>query len=127
MRPQLLRNRELKIRWHHPDDGRGFAVNSDTLPDNIWVGVEIASPDFVTQDSDLFRARFVVVGSEIATKHRRDTDNLEKIFCYVSAGITLRIIFLSNVDCRSIEIAGHHREWFLRRFQVLVILSGRNI
>jgi len=42
---------------------------------------------FVAQDSDLFRARFVVLGSEIATKHRRDTDNLEKIFGYVSAGI----------------------------------------
>src|SRR5262249_57326098 len=55
-RPELLRNRELKIRGHYPDDGRGFAVNSNALADTVWVGVEIPSPDFVAEDSDFFSA-----------------------------------------------------------------------
>src|SRR5215472_16583986 len=107
-RPQFLRNRELKIGWHHPDDGRSFAVNSNALADYVWVCVEIASPDFVAEDSDLLCAGFIVLGREIATKHRRDPDNLEKIFGYVTASITLRIVFVSNIDCGSVEIAGHH-------------------
>src|SRR5262249_39496712 len=101
--------------------------NSDALSDNVWVGVKIASPNFVTEDSDLFRPRFVVLSGEIPAKHRRDTDNLEKIFGHVTAGITLRIVLVSDIDRRSIEIAGHGRERFLRRLQVLVILSGGNI
>src|SRR5207253_7412907 len=100
---------ELKIRWHDADDGRGFAVNSDALSDDVWIGIEIAAPYFVTKDRDLFGTGLVVCGSEIPTDHRRDPDDLEKIFGYVTAGITLRIIVVSDIVGRSAALPGYHR------------------
>ena len=52
--------------------------------------------------------------------------NLEEIFSHITAGITLRIVFVGDIDGRSIEIAGHHRERLLRALQIFVILSCRN-
>src|SRR5713101_1248245 len=108
--PEFLRLWKLKIWRHDSDDGRGFAVNSDALSHNVWVGAEIASPDFVAEDRDLFCARFVVFGGEIAAQDRRDSDDLEKIFGYVTAGIPLRVVFVSHVDCRTAEVTRHHRK-----------------
>src|SRR5262249_38147282 len=125
--PEFLRNWKLKVGRHHADDGGGLAVNSNALPNDLGIGIEIAPPDFVAEDRDLFRARFVVLCCEIAAKDRRDTDNFEEIFGDVTAGVTLGIVFVGDVDGRSGEVTGHHRERLLRRLQIFVVLSGRNI
>ena len=46
----------------------------------------------LTEDRDLFGARLVVFGREIATDDRRDADDLEEIFRHISAGVALRIV-----------------------------------
>ena len=108
--PKLLGDGELKVRRHHTNDGGGFAINSDALPDDIGIGVEIALPDFVTQNRRLFRAGLVVLGREIAAHDRRHANDLEKVLRDITAGITLRIVFVGDVDGRSVEIAGHHAQ-----------------
>ena len=112
---------------HHADNRGSLSVNPDRLPDDVRIAVKIALPDFVTEDRDLFGARLVVVGREIATDDRRDADDLEEIFRHVSAGVALRIVVIGNVDGRSVEICGHLRERSLRRAHVFVILRGRNV
>ena len=97
------------------------------MSDNVWVSAEIAPPDFVAEDRDLFRARFVVFGREIAAHRGRHANDFEHVFRDITAGVALRSVLVGNVDCRSTEIAGHHRKRFLGRFYILVILRGRNI
>ena len=109
-RPEFLGKGKFKVRRHHADDRGDFAIDPNALPDNAWIGGEIASPDFVPQNCDLFCARLVVLGREIAAQDWRHPDDFEKILRDISAGITLRIVFVCQVDCRSTEIAGHHRE-----------------
>src|SRR5206468_5873917 len=53
--------------------------------------------------------------------------DLEKIFCNVAAVVTLRLVLVGDVYCRSTEIAGHQRARFLGRFQIFVILRCRNL
>ena len=48
--PKLFGDRELKVRRHDADDGGGLAINPDRLPDDVRIAVEIALPDFVTED-----------------------------------------------------------------------------
>ena len=52
----------------------GFAINSNALSDDVGIAVEIAFPNFVTENDDPFRARFVVLGGEVASKNRRYTE-----------------------------------------------------
>src|SRR4029077_20698997 len=68
--PEFLRLWKLKIWRHDSDNSGGLAVNSNALPDDARIGIEIASPDFVAEDRDLFRTRFVVRDREIATQYR---------------------------------------------------------
>ena len=96
------------------------------MSDDVGITIEVAFPDFVTENRDLLRAWFIVFRGEIAAKHRRDAENLKKILGHITAGITLRIIFITDVDCRSIEVTGHHRKRLLRALQVFVVLRGRN-
>src|SRR5205085_9090219 len=58
-RPEFLGNGKFKIGRHHADDGGGLAINSNALSDDVWIGGEIASPDFVPQNCDFFRAGLV--------------------------------------------------------------------
>src|SRR5260370_8163736 len=69
--PEFLRLRKLKIWRHDSDNGGGLTVYSNALPDDVRIGIEIASPDFVAEDCDLFRPRFVVLHRHIASKTRR--------------------------------------------------------
>src|SRR6266566_438664 len=101
-RPEFLGNGKFKIRRHYADDCGDFAIDPNALPDNVWIGREIASPDFVAQNCDLFCARFVVLGREIAAQDWQNPDDFEKILRDISARITLRIVFVCQVDCRSI-------------------------
>ena len=126
-RPEFLRRWKFKVGRHHADDRRRFAINSNGLADNVRIGSEIASPDFVTKKRHLLRAGLVVRGGEIPPHHRRHANDLEEIFGHVAAGVALRVIFVAHVDCRPIQIAGHHRERLLRRFQIFVILGRRNL
>ena len=125
-RPEFLEIWELKIRRHNADDRCRFAINSNVLSDDVGIAVEIPFPNFVTENDDPFRARFVVRGGEVASKNWRYTSDLEKIFGDVTAGITLRIVLVGNVYCRSTEIAGHQGARLLGRFQIFVILCCRN-
>ena len=96
------------------------------MSDDVGIAIEVAFPDFVTENRDLLRAWFVVFRGEIAAKNRRDAKNPKKILSHITAGVTLRIILVADVDCRSVEITGHHRERLLRVLQVFVILRGWN-
>ncbi len=125
-RPKFLRHRKSKIRRHHADDGRRLAIHPNVLSDNVGISIEVAFPDFVTKNRDLLRAWFVVFRVEIAAKNRRDAKNLKEILSDVAAGVTLRIIFVADVDCRSVEVTGHHRERLLRVPQVFVVLRRRD-
>ena len=58
----------LKFGGITPMIGGGFAIDPNALADNVGIGGEIASPDFVPQNCDLFRAGLVVLGSEIAAQ-----------------------------------------------------------
>ena len=84
-------------------------------PTMLRIGAKIPSPNFVTKNRDLLRARLVVLGGEIAAQDRRHANDFEKILGDITAGVTLRIVFVGHVDCRSIEITGHHRERLLRQ------------
>ena len=42
------------LPWHDPDDRRRFAIYGNGLADNVRIGVEIASPDFVAQNGDFW-------------------------------------------------------------------------
>ena len=64
--------------------GGGFAINPNVLPDNVGIAAEIASPDFVPQNRDLFRARLVILGSEIAAQEWRHADDFEEILRDIS-------------------------------------------
>src|SRR6266568_8848122 len=77
--PEFLRLWKLKIWRHDSDNSGGLAVNSNALPDNARIGIEIASPDFVAEDRDLFPARCVILGREVAAKERRNTNDFEEI------------------------------------------------
>ena len=68
--PELFGDRKFEIRRHDADDRGSLAINPNTLSDDVAVAVEIALPDFVTEDSDLFRAGLVVLGREIAAHNR---------------------------------------------------------
>src|SRR5436190_13729826 len=100
-RPELLEVWELKIRRHNADDRCRLAINSNVLSDNVGIAVEIPFPNFVTENDHPFRAWFVVLGGEVASKNRRYTYNLEKIFGDVAAVVTLRIVLVGNVYRRS--------------------------
>src|SRR5436190_1736854 len=95
--PEFFRDREFKILRHHADDGGRLAVYPDRLADDVWITAEIAFPNFVAEDRRLLRARLVIVRREITTDDRRDVDDSEKIFGYVAAGITLRIVLIADV------------------------------
>ena len=97
------------------------------MADNVRIGTEIAPPDFVTKDRDLFCARLVVLGRKVAALDRRDADDLEEVFGDIPAGVTLRIVLVGHVDGRSGKITSHHRKRLLRRFQIFVILRRRNL
>src|SRR4029077_14433722 len=125
-RPKFLRHRKFKIRRHHPDNGCSLAIHANALSDDVGIAIEVAFPDFVTENRDLLRAWFVVFRGEIAAKNRRDPKNPKKILSYITAGVTLRIIFVADVDCRSVEVTAHHRERLLRVLQVFVILRSWN-
>ena len=125
--PEFLRERELKAGRHDTNDRCRFTVNSNTLSNDVRVGAEIASPDFVPENRHLFCTGLIVFGGKVATHHRRHADDLEHVFGDITAGVALRIVFVSDVDCRSTQVAGHHRKRFLRGFDVFVILRGRNI
>ena len=96
--PQLLRDRELEVRRHHSNHGRGFAINPNGLTNDLPVGPEVALPDFVAENRDLFRARLVVSCGEIAAHDRSRADDAEEIFRDVTASVTLRIIPVADVD-----------------------------
>src|SRR5437879_12528231 len=85
--PEFLRLWKLKIWRHDTDNGGGLAVNSNALPDDVRIGIKIASPDFVAEDRDIFRARFVVIDGEIALRGRRSTNEFGEIFDYVCEGV----------------------------------------
>ena len=55
---------------------------------------------------DLFRAGLVILRGEIATHDRSNTDDPEKILGHITARVSLRIVLISNVDGRSVEIPG---------------------
>src|SRR5206468_9679930 len=125
--PKLFGKRKLKIWWHHADDGRSFSINANALSDNVEVAIEIPLPNLVTQNGVFFGAGLVVVSGEVAAHDRRNADNLKEILGDVGASVTLRIIFVAHVDCRSAQITGHLGERLLGRAQILVILSRRDI
>src|SRR5581483_11897701 len=104
-RPKFLETGKLKIRRHNANDGCSFAVHSNALSDHIGIAIEIAFPNFMTENDDLFCTGFIIRGCEIAAKDRRYSSDLEKIFCDVTAIVTLRFIFVGDVDSRSTEIA----------------------
>src|SRR5438477_11834267 len=106
-RPELLEVWELKIRRHNADDRCRLAINSNVLSDDVGIAIEVPFPNFVTENDHPFRAWFVVHGGEVASKNRRYTYNLEKIFGDVAAVVTLVIVLVGNVYRRSAEIAGH--------------------
>src|SRR5207244_12609109 len=54
-------------------------------------------------------------------------DNRKESLGDVGASVTLRIIFVGHVDCRSAQISGHLRERLLGRAQILVVLSRRDV
>ena len=83
-RPEFLRKWKFKIWRHHADDRRGFAINPNALANDVRIGAEIPSPNLVTKNSDLFRARLVVRGCKIAAYHRRHANDFEKILCDVT-------------------------------------------
>ena len=58
--------------------------------------LEIALPDFVTQNCHLLRARFVVLGGKIAAHDGRHRDDPEKILRHITAGVTLRIVAIAS-------------------------------
>ena len=125
--PKLFVLREFKIRWHDANDGGGFAVNPDRLANNERVAIEIALPDFVPEDCHLFRPWLVIVGRKIATKDWFHVDDLEEIFRHITAGVALGSFLVGQIDRRAVEIRAHHRERFLARAQVFVILRGKDI
>src|SRR5262249_37523774 len=98
----------------------------NTLSDDIGIAVEIPFPNFVTENDDSFRARFVVGGGEVASNNWRYTDDLKKIFGDVTTVITVRIVLVGNVYCRPTEIAGHQLSPLLADFQIFVILCCGN-
>ena len=69
-RPQFLGNRKFEIRRHDADHGCRFAINPNTLSDDVRVGAEIAAPNVVPENGHFFRARLVVLGREIAAHYR---------------------------------------------------------
>src|SRR5205814_1634125 len=125
--PKLFGKWKLKIWWHHTDDRRGLAINPNALSDNVGVAIEIPLPNLVTYNGDFFCAGLVVVSGEVAAHDRRNAYNLKKILGDIGASVTLRIIFVGHVDCRSAQITGHLGERLLRRVQILVVLSRRDV
>jgi hypothetical protein len=105
--PEFLGLRKFEALRHHADDGRRFPVNPDRLADDARIAAEIALPDVVAEDRRLFRARFIVVRREIAADDRRHPDDAEEILGDVTAGITLGIILVGDVDRRAIQVTRH--------------------
>ena len=97
------------------------------MSDDVSVGVEIAPPDFIAENDGLLRAGLVIFSCEIPAKRRRDPNDFEYVLRHITAGVTLRSIFVGNVDCRSAQVTRHHRKRFLCRLEIFVILGGRNI
>ena len=121
--PKFFGDGELKVGRHHADYARGLAINANTLADNVRIAAEITFPDFVTKNSDLFRAGFIVLGGEVAPHDWTHTKDLKEILSHIAAGVALRIVFVVDVDCRSIQVRRHHGERMLRVLQVFVILG----
>src|SRR5262249_34636295 len=112
---------------HDTNYGRGLAVNANALANDVGIAVEITLPDFIAQNRDFFGAGFVVFGSEIASHNRGHADDFEEVLGDVSAGVTLRIILVGDIDGRSTEVASRLRKRLLRGAQIFVILSCRNV
>ncbi len=72
-------------------------------------------------------ARFVVSGRKIAAENRCYANNFEEVFRYITARVTLRVVFVADVDGRSAEVRGGLAERLLGRAQIFIILRGGDI
>ena len=97
------------------------------MPDDVWIGAEIALPDFVTKESNLLRAGLVVFRGEIASQDRGNTHDAKEILGHITTGVTDGVVLVGDVDGRAVEVGRHHGEGLLRRAQIFVILRGRNV
>ena len=75
-----------------------MAIDPEALPDNPGIAVKIALPNFMTENCHFLRAGFVVRGRKIAAENRRYTHNLEEILRHITAGVTLRVVFVADID-----------------------------
>src|SRR5262245_53790998 len=74
-RPQVSRlccYGKLKIGRHHADDGEAAIVKPDVSPDHLWVRVEVAAPQTVTEDNN-GRASIVLFGAEASSQTGRNS------------------------------------------------------
>src|SRR5262249_44990993 len=77
----------------------------DALSEVVGVGIEFTAHFFATKDRALRGPGLVVGGSKTPPDPGRAPDDPKNFFGYETAGITLRIIFVSDIDSRSAEIA----------------------
>src|SRR5277367_3299743 len=76
---------KVKSLRHHADHSEELTPNFDGATDYVLSRMKPGAPEFLRQDDDLGRPRFLVDGSEVTTHHRTGAKKAKKIRTRVDA------------------------------------------